>query len=268
MIGPLTPTGRRLVAEGDRREVRLPELGREPGRGLPLPRSLLLGALILLAITLVAAAMILPRAMVPMRASGTGWVEPARTAVIRAPEASVVTQVLVAAGATVSVGQPLVRLEVSPNAEDRREVVLRAPSSGVVQASDPRALAALAGRSLMRDELIIQLVDPSVWEVHFFVPALAVRQIGLGDTVRVEIEALQGLVDDALRAEVTGVGTRPSAAPEREGLFEVVAALDLSSDPQVGQVLRTGFDAQVELVTGRISLAGQLRRWVHQRFGP
>jgi len=256
-------------ADGGRRSLRLPELGRKAGGGLPLPRGFLTVAAAFLGVLGIAAAVLLPRVSVPRGISAVGLTEPARSWTVSSPRPGVIRTLLVKAGEPVARGQALFRVDAIHEADAGRPTELvRAPAAGVVGAGDPGQLLRLEGRRVEAGEPVLELLDPSMWQVRFFVAASAVPGIHVGDSVRVSIDALRGRVEQPLDADVVGVATRPSTRGGFEGRFAVLARLRLPPDSALAGALRQGFSARVDLVTGDRKLAALVREWTRGRLSP
>jgi hypothetical protein len=262
---PLPP---KLTSRREGRSLRLPELGRDPGRGLPLPRAIVLLAAGLFAVMGGAAFALLPRISVPTGISVQGLIEPSFSWTVQSPEAGVISDILVSVGESVIHGQPLFGLDTAgTNGSGLSTALVRAPGSGVVKAADPGGMARMTGRRIEPGEPVLELIDPSEWQVRFHVGPSTVSQIHLGDTVLVSIDAVKRVAVGPLRAEIVGVGTSPSPNAGSNGLFAVLGRIQLPSDPEVSRSLRDGFPARVELCTTRKSLADIIREWARRKSG-
>ncbi len=125
--------------------LRLPELGRDPGRGFPLPRSLLLGSCTLLVLTLGAAALVLPAGQGAAAVTMTGRIERATRVRFTLPPGT---------SRRLTPGESLIlRLATNP-AEEGRRVRGRVAEAAPVQSPEGPTTT----------EVVVALDGPERWD--------------------------------------------------------------------------------------------------------
>lgn len=138
-----------------------------------------------------------------------------------------------------------------------------APAAGVVLTDDVERR--LPGALVREGETLLEVGDLGDWRVTMLVPEREVNRIGVGDRVRLEVQAFRQADRRQLEARVTHVAaepfsssadpTAPGTAASSAGLYRVVASLD-RSQVEKGELarFRRGYSVTANVVTrsGRI----------------
>jgi len=160
--------------------------------------------------------------------------------------------------------QKILQLEGDRAATEHQlaESVVRAPIAGVIQTADLRDLA---GRAFNPGDALLDVADPSSWVARLFVSGTDVSRVRVGDTVRITIEPLVGLLDRPLTATVRRVGVRPTMQQGYQGLFPVSAAI-FSLSPAAARAIRSGLPAKAAVVTARLKGLTVIRMWIRRKL--
>ena len=241
--------------------ISLPELGRPAGVGIPLPKPLVMAAVVLLIVSSGVAATLLPRIAAPSAVVVPGNLEAAHSSWAQADRTGVVEEVLVRAGDEVSQGQPLLSLRhLTDGVTDWTELVVVAPVAGVIQATDPDGIERLQGAVVAAGAPILEIADPTRWRVRFRVSAEIIGQVSLGDPVRVRVVPDERADGEMIEARVASIATRATVDSIGGAAFEVMA--DLAPTSELQSRLHTDLIARVELDWGGLPLPDAIRRWI------
>lgn len=141
--------------------------------------------------------------------------------------------------------------------------VIRSPIRGVVQSTD---LDELLDRRLSAGDGVLEVADPSSWQLHLFVTAAEVHRVQPGDSVRVTIDALSAMADRPLAATVDRVAVSPSVQEGFQGRFLVLASLVPPQDSALAAALRSGFSARGDILTEPMNVLKLLRTWLRRKI--
>jgi len=163
------------------------------------------------------------------------------------------------------------RDELALVAEQRERLRLVAPGDGVVLTE---GLDRLAGSWHEPGVTLLEIADVESWQVTAYVRERDVHEIGIGDSVTIEVPALGRLKRHALRGAVTSVaheitatpiGTDASAPGHQAGGFRVLIAVSTHEIARIGaERLRRGYTVDARIVTRREKVGIVIRDFVRR----
>jgi multidrug resistance efflux pump len=149
-----------------------------------------------------------------------------------------------------------------------QRATIRAPSDGVVLTDQ---LERLLGSYVQEGQTLMEVGEQGEWRVTMLVPERDVNKIGVGDRVRLEVQAFSEKDRTQLEAHVSFVASEPvgsgaeaaagAAAPAAAGpgVYRVVATLEPGqADRAALDKFRRGYSVQANVITrsGRIAELG------------
>jgi multidrug efflux pump subunit AcrA (membrane-fusion protein) len=155
-------------------------------------------------------------------------------------------------------------------------LAITAPAAGVVLTEE---LERLTGTGLREGDELLEIADISRWQVTLTVGERSVREVRVGDSVKVEVPALRLLDRRLIPGRVRTIAREPvGASPAARagtggslgapaGAYRIVADLDASVLTRVGiEHLRKGYTVDAKIITRSGRILGLVRDYFAERL--
>lgn len=146
---------------------------------------------------------------------------------------------------------------------DREKLIVRAPISGILLTDQ---VAALEGRYVRQGDPLVDVGDSREWRAQLLVSEASVREIAVGQRVRLEIAADNPIDRTEIEGTVSSIATDRAAstagavALPSTAMYRVEVAASFTGAQESPLWLRRGLTVKARIITGRDRLATVLLR--------